>query len=186
MVCVREGTKNMGACQPDAHLRRRACSCWPAAGAARSASALGGGGGREGGGRGGEEAVEGGAPVEAAMKNEKLTASALGRPPPLSWRSIRHATAWLSTFWMVGNQRKHACMSGAIWPGGTVHNGWYEHNSPSRFPAPSRLSKGARAPSAATPWWRPGGADAGAHETSDQTLLPAAAELRQPRHPARP
>ena len=110
MVCVREGTKNMGACQPDAHLRRRACSCWPAAGAARSASALGGGGGREGGGRGGEEVVEGGAPVEAANKNEKLTASALGRPPPLSWRSIRHATAWLSTFWMVGNQRKHACI----------------------------------------------------------------------------
>ena len=70
MVCVREGTK-MGACIPDAHLRRRACSCWPAAGAARSASALGGGGGREGGGGGGGEVVEGGAPVEAAKKERK-------------------------------------------------------------------------------------------------------------------
>ena len=53
-------------------------------------------------------------PLRRPRKNEKLTASALGRPPPLSWRSIRHATAWLSTFWMVGNQRKHACMSGAM------------------------------------------------------------------------
>ena len=102
--------------------------------------------------------VEGGAPVEAAMKNEKLTASALGRPPPLSWRSIRHATAWLSTFWMVGNQRKHACMSGAIWPGGTVHNGWYEQLTLtfalSRPFAPFERRKGSKRRNTLVAAWR--------------------------------